>query len=48
MFDILKDFDDSLFYVYYYGTLLDGFDSFKDAEDYVNTMKMEMETYYGT
>jgi hypothetical protein len=47
MFDILQDLDDSLFCVYYSGTLLEAFDSFKDAEDYVNTMRMEMETYYG-
>ena len=47
MFDILRDLDDGLFCVYYSGTLLDGFNSFKDAEDYVNTMKMEMEAHYG-
>jgi hypothetical protein len=47
MFNILQDLDDSLFYVYYSGTLLEAFDSFKDAELFVNTTKMEMETYYG-
>ena len=47
MFDILQDLDDGLFCVYYSGTLLDGFDSRIDAEVYVNTMKMEMEMYYG-
>ena len=47
MFDILRDLDDGLFCVYYSGTLLDGFDSRREAEEYVNTMRMEMETYYG-
>jgi hypothetical protein len=47
MFDILQDLDDSLFCVYYSGTLLDAFNSRGDAEEYVNTIKMEMETYYG-
>ena len=47
MFDIFQDLYDSLFCVYYSGTLLDAFDSRDEAEEYVNTMKMEMETYYG-
>jgi hypothetical protein len=47
MFDILQDLDDGLFCVYYSGTLLEAFDSFKDAELFVNTTKMEMEAYYG-
>jgi beta-xylosidase len=47
MFDILKDIDDGLFWVYYSGTLLDTFDSREDAENYVNTIKMEIEVYYG-
>jgi hypothetical protein len=47
MFDILRDLDDGLFCVYYSGTLLEAFDSRREAEEYVNTTKMEMDTYYG-
>lgn len=47
MFDILQDIDDGLFYVYYSGTLLETFIRRIDADYFVKTTQMEMETYYG-
>jgi hypothetical protein len=46
MFDILQDLDDGLFCVYYSGTLLEGFDSRADAEDYISMVMAEFGTAY--
>lgn len=47
MFDILQDLDDGLFYVYYSGTLLEKFNLHYYAQEYVDILRTEMETYYG-
>ena len=46
MFDILRDIDDGLFYVYYSGTLLETFSFLSNAQEFVETTKLEMENYY--
>jgi hypothetical protein len=46
MFVILEN-SDRFYEVHYSGTLLETFYSLYDAEDYVNTIKMEIEVYYG-
>jgi hypothetical protein len=46
MFDILEN-SDRFYEVHYSGTLLETFYSLCDAEDYVNSIALEMETYYG-
>ena len=45
MFDILVN-DDGLYEVFYSGTFLETFSFLSNAKEFVETTKLEMETYY--